>query len=181
MLNDLALGYFKVLNETQNVLSNDPQYSKYQHIYEAILKLQHISKLYDQKILKESLESLSPYLASDRIKLHSIVDYILNTGSSKSESGNQSLMSVSKSNIVKELEFQNFQMSELKFLFHGNKSGIGKWYSHLTPGLDIILAVLGWLTSTRTASRLCLGSMTTSCLRGTSSVTRMSLGRSQAS
>lgn len=91
MLNDLALGYFKVLNETQNVLSNDPQYSKYQHIYEAILKLQHISKVYDPRILKESLDSLSPYLASDRIKLHSIVDYILNTNSSKTESSKQSL------------------------------------------------------------------------------------------
>ena len=83
-LNDLALGDFRVLSETRNTFSNTVQYSKYQKIYEAILKLHHLGISYSETVLCESMKVLSPYLASDSSKLIILVDYILNT---KKDSG----------------------------------------------------------------------------------------------
>ena len=83
-LNDLAQGNYKVLSETRNIFSNNVHYTKYQSVYEAILRLHHLSKKYDAKNLQESLTVLAPYLTSDKNKLFIIVDYIMNTRDSAS-------------------------------------------------------------------------------------------------
>ena len=119
-LNDLAQGNYKVLSETRNIFSNNVQLSKYQKIYEAILRLHHLSKKYDAKNLQESLSVLAPYLTSDKNKLFLIVDYILNVRESGSGSVNIAA-------IGKDLDFQNNQISDLLFLFNKNKKTILNW------------------------------------------------------
>ena len=116
-LNDLAIGHYKVLSETRNIFSNMVQYSKYQKIYEAILRLHHLAKNYSEKSLKESLDILAPHLSSDRHKITAIIDYILNTKKSSPNFGT----------IGKDLDFQNNQISELLFLFNNNKTTILTW------------------------------------------------------
>jgi hypothetical protein len=119
-LNDLAQGNYKVLSETRNIFSNNVQYSMYQKIYEAILRLHQLSKKYDQKILLESLSVLAPYLNSDKNKLFMIVDYIMNPRETTASSQNIAA-------IGKDLDFQNNQIGELLFLFNKNKKTIINW------------------------------------------------------
>ena len=87
LLNDIAQGEFKVLSETKNIFSNYVQYSKYQKVYEAILRLHHLGNQYSESALAESLKVLSPYLKSDFHKLFRLVDYILNTKKDSSKPG----------------------------------------------------------------------------------------------
>ena len=90
-----------------------------------MLRLHHLAKNYSERGLRESLETLSPYLSSDKHKLYVVVDYVLNCR--KQQSCRFVSDSANFANIGKDLDFQNNQIGDLLFLFNNNKNTILTW------------------------------------------------------
>jgi hypothetical protein len=78
-LHDMAVGLYQVLPETKNLFSENPLLSKNMKIYLSILKLHGTFNKFSEWTLLESLEILSPYLASDKEKIRVIIDYVRNS------------------------------------------------------------------------------------------------------